>query len=149
MAARLADGAEPILKARLKGMRPADMVNVSQMGVPPFDNPTVRAKPLERYDWRWVRGLDICVHIDPEVDWFIQLKDIAMHRPDYLCLWNPVEKWGAQVYLIPLPTDLDKPRQFWVCELDFMPWQDFQNDDFMTGRTYGRNEYGIPYALST
>lgn len=149
MAAPLADGADVILRARLKGKRPADMVIVAQKGPVSTDNPVVRAKAMAKYDWRWVRDLDICVYIDPVVDWFIQLKEIAMQKPGYLCLWNPVEKRGAEVYLSATLEDITKPRQFWVYELGFILWQAFQNDDFITGRTYGRNEQGVPYAIDS
>lgn len=148
MARPLPQGAEPILKARMRGMKPADMVIISMTGPVPAENPAVRIKFGETYDWRWVRGLDVCLYIDEEVDWFLVLKEIALQRPGHLSLWAPVGEWGSKVYLIPAAGDVAKPVRQWIYELDFLPWMDFQNNDFMTGRVYGRDSQGVPYAVN-
>lgn len=140
-------GAEPIIAARLKGKRPADMVIVSLGEKPDCLNPIVYAKTGIAYDWRWVRGLEVCVYITNDDDWPDLVKDIAMHRPAYLELWNYVEKWGAHVYLIPTAQTVDRPVRQWRFELDFLPWMDFQNKDFIERRRYERDQNGIPYAI--
>lgn len=140
---KLAKGAEPILAARMKGRRPADMVLVSLAQAPKSHNPFVLASPAERYDWRWVRGLDIGVYITNEDDWPGIVKDIAICRPDYLCLWNRNEKWGATIYLVPTLDDLTKPVMHWKYDLDFLPWLDFQNTDFAAGKRYGSFTEGM------
>lgn len=134
----LATNAKAILDARMKGFKPADMVLVSLVGPVGADNPTVFAKPALPYDWRWVRGLDVCLYLLDEQEWHITLKDIALHRPEHLSLWSADGKWGAKVYLIPTAQDIAKPVRMWKYELDFLPWMDFQNDDFITCRTYGK-----------
>lgn len=148
MRAQLAQGAEPIMASRMRGLKPADMVIVSMVGPAIVENPVVRVKPGVTYDWRWVRGLDVCLYIDDDADWHIVLKDIALQRPEHLSLWTPAGQWGAKVYLIPTADDISKPVRQWKYELDFLPWMDFQNQDFAAGRTYARNEGGVPYAVS-
>lgn len=148
MAALLPPGAEPILKSRMKGYKPLDMVIVSMTGPVVSENPVVRIKDGEQYDWRWVRDLDVCLYIADEDDWHVVLKQIALQRPEHLSLWNPAGSWGAKVYLIPTSQDIGKPVSLWQYELDFLPWMDFQNRDYMDGRTYGRTPGGVPYAIS-
>jgi hypothetical protein len=134
---KLAKGAEPILAARMKGKRPADMVLVAFKAPPSSSNPFVVANPSERYDWRWVRDLDVGVYIENSDDWPGIVKDIATCQPDYLCVWNVSEKWGATIYLVPTLEDVAKPVTYWKRDLDFLPWLNFQNDDFAAGKRYG------------
>lgn len=133
---QIPEGAQPILRTRLRGMKPADMVIVSMAGPVYAENPVVRAKFGEKYDWRWVRDLDVCLYIREEDDWFIPLKEIALQRPQYLSLWNPLGKWGAKVYLIPTAQDVSKPVHMWKYELDFLPWMEFQNKDYIECTSY-------------
>jgi hypothetical protein len=120
----IALNAQPIIDARMRGFKPDDLVLVSLVGHVHAKNHTVRAIPGVTYDWRWVRGLELCV-------------------------WNCAEQWGAQVYLIPTANDLARPRLQWSHELDFLPWLDFQNDDFLECRTYSRTPEGMPHAVSS
>lgn len=136
MSRPLPPGAEPILTARLKGMKPADMVIVSMTGPVFAENQVVRIKVGEAYDWRWVRGLDVCLYIDEEADWFVVLKEIALQRPEHLSLWTPAGQWGAKVYLIPTADDVNRPVNEWRFELDFLPWMDFQNKDYIECKSY-------------
>lgn len=141
--------AKPILDARLRGFKPAEMVIVSLVGHVESQNHIVRAVSAAPYDWRWVADLDVCLYVGDLVDCRQTLKAIALHRPAYLCVWNCFEHWGAHVYLIPTADDVTKPVRQWTYELDYLEWLDFQNDDFIEGRTYKRNAQGIPYASHT
>jgi hypothetical protein len=129
----IATGAQPILDARLKGMKPSGMILVSLVGEVPTPNHVVHAKAGTDYDWRWVHGLDVALVVDDSVDWPLLLKDVAMHRPDYLCVWHRVGNWGAKVYLIPTADDVLLPPAQWQYELDFLAWLDFQNEHFAAG----------------
>src|SRR3972149_775637 len=140
--------AEIIVAARMKGKKPVDMVIVSMVGQVGVENPTVFAKVDTPYDWRWVRDLDVCVYLHDDHDWPDILKAIALNRPSHLSLWNVSGHWGATVHLIPSESDIAKPPRYWKFELDFMPWMDFQNEDFMLGRSYARNQYGVPHAIN-
>lgn len=142
----IAVNADAILAARMRGKKPADMVIVSLVGPVAMDNPTVFAKVNEVYDWRWVRDLDVCLYLNDEQDWPDILKAIALQRPEHLSLWSVSGQWGAKVHLIPTAADIEKQTRWWKYELDFMPWLDFQNEDFIAGRVYVRDQYGIPHA---
>ncbi len=139
----LATNAQEILAARMKGLKPSDMVIVSLVGPVGADNPTVFAKPELAYDWRWVRDLDVCVYLDDEQDWPATLLAIAKNRPAHLNLWNGPGQWGAKVYLIPSASDITKPVRTWRYELDFLPWMDFQNKDYIECKTYKTNNWGM------
>lgn len=126
----IALNAQPIVDARLRGLKPDEMVLVSLVGHVDAANHTVRAIPGTAYDWRWVRDLDICVYVGERGDWIETLKAIALQRPAYLGLWNCQNHWGARVYLIPTAADISRPVRQWGYELDFLPWLDFQNEEF-------------------
>lgn len=134
----IAQGAEPILQARLRGMRPADMVMISMVGPIKTPNHVVLALTGHdyAYDWRWVHNLDICLVVDDNIDWGPTLKDVAIYRPDFLCVWHKDGCWGAKVYLIPTKEDVKYPVHKWQYELDFLPFLDFQNEDFKNCRSY-------------
>lgn len=126
----IAANAQPILSARLRGFKPDEMVMVSLIGKIRSTNQTVYAEPGIEYDWRWVRGLDICVYIGDEPNWAPIVKAIARQRPDYLCIWHQEHGWGAKVYLIPTAADVSMPVCMWQYELDFLPWLDIENKEF-------------------
>lgn len=142
----LALNAQPIVTARLKGFKPSELVLVSLVGHVEAANHVVRALPGVDYDWRWAHGLEVCVYVDDSTNWVDALKSIAKQRPAYLCVWNCYAHWGAKVYLHPTPDDITKPVRQWFYELDFLPWLDFQNQDFIECRTYARNTNGVPHA---
>lgn len=143
----LPENAKAIVQARLRGMKPADMVIVSLVGPLETENPIVIARPGVSYDWRWARGLDLCLYLNASDDtWGLTAMDVAKARPAHLSLWTPADGWGASVYLVPTAQDVCKPVSMWRYELDFMPWMDFQNRDFIECRRYARDERGMPYA---
>jgi hypothetical protein len=143
----LPENAMPILQARMKGSRPADLVIVSLRGRVLTQQPLVLAEPGAAYDWRWLRGLDVCVYVPDGDDWAATLKAIALARPAHLNVWNPAGRCGAHVYLVPTAQDVVKPVSMWTYELSFMEWMDFQNKDFVKGRSYARGPGGVPYAV--
>lgn len=145
----IATNAQAIIDARVKGMRPADMVIVSMVGAVKTENPLVHVKPGTAYDWRWVRDLDICLYVNGPEDWPLTLREIGLQRPRHMELWNHAEMWGAHAYLIPTAQDVAKPVSQWKFEIDFLPWMDFQNRDFIQCRTYERDHNGVPYAVGS
>jgi hypothetical protein len=98
----IAPGAEGILKARLKGLRPADTVVVSLVGRVEVDNPQVRPERNVQYDWRWAKGLDIAMFINAAVDWRNTAMDIKQADPRYLCLWDIDSSRGAKILWQPV-----------------------------------------------
>jgi hypothetical protein len=145
----IALNAQPIVDARLRGFKPSELILVSMIGHVHAENHTVRAIPGAAYDWRWVHGLEVCMYVGERQDWVDTVKAIALQRPDYLCLWNCFEHWGARVYLVPTADDIVRPVRQWAYELDFLPWMDYQNDDFLECRTYSRTPEGMPHAVNS
>lgn len=145
----IALNAQPIIDARVRGLKPDELVLISLAGFVHAVNHTVRAIPGIAYDWRWSHALDVCVYVGARPDWVDTVKAIALRRPAYLCVWNCVEHWGAQVYLVPTIDDLARPPRCWSYELDFLPWLDFQNDDFVECRAYLRTPEGMPHAVNS
>lgn len=144
----IAKNAQAIIDARMKGQKPAHMVIISLVGPVGMDNPSVFADPAQEYDWRWCRGLDVCVYLDGAQDWPDIVMAIARARPEHMNLWSRDEKWGAHVYLVPRADDIGKPLRHWKFELDFLPWMDSQNHDFINSTTYERDQNGMPHALN-
>lgn len=145
----IAANAQPIIDARLRGLKPDGLVLVSMVGGVDVTNPVVRATPAVEYDWRWVRGLEVCVYVGDRNDWADTLKEIAKCQPAYLAIWNCIDRWGARVFLVPTPDEVEQPQRLWQWQLDFLEWLDFQNDDFYTCRTYARDERSMPYAINS
>jgi hypothetical protein len=144
----LPKNARLILQARMKGLRPSDMVIVSLVGTVSSTLPLVQADSCVDYDWRWAHGLDVCLYVPNVAEhWAPTLMSIALTRPRHLNIWNPRDEWGAHVYLVPSAEDVVKPVPMWKYELDFLPWLDFQNQDFVAGRSYARRAGGMPYAV--
>lgn len=143
----IAINAQPIVDARLRGFKPSELVLISLVGFVNAENHVVRAIPGTTYDWRWVRDLEVCAYVGENMDWVDTVKAIAKQRPAHLCLWNCFDHWGARVYLVPTADDIAKPVRQWGYELDFLPWLDFQNQDFIECRTYARNKEGMPHAV--
>jgi hypothetical protein len=126
----IANGAQPIIDARKRGMKPAEMILVSLVGRLNEKNHTVYANHKKVYDWLWVRGLQVCIYAAPGVDWRHMARSIAAERPSFLGVWDADHQQGANVYLLPHPADLDKPQSQWRWNLDFLPWLPTQNKEF-------------------
>ena len=129
----LANGARAIVDARLKGLRPAEMVIVSLIGKTQEPNITVYANPKAAYDWRWVMDLQICIYANKSVDWQPTARAIATRKPQWLGLWDVDGFEGTQVYALPHVDDIEKPMGEWRHVLHFIPWLKFQNEKFAWG----------------
>jgi|SRR5688572_2328492 len=129
----LPNGAEAVLAARKRGMRPAEMLIVSLIGKVGESNHTIYANPGAEYDWRWIVGLDICLYVNNATNWRTQMTAIAKCRPNWLGLYNVDQFKGARAFYLPHPSDIDKPRSQWRHVLDFLPWTQWQNEQFAFG----------------
>lgn len=127
----IATNAKQIIDARLRGLKPSDLVLVSMVGHVNAENHVVRADPGVVYDWRWVRDLELVMVVGERCDWADTMKAIGLQRPTYLGLWNGAGRWGAHAYLIPSAADVARPVARWTYELDFLPWLDFQNEEYL------------------
>lgn len=128
----IAQNAQPIVAARLRGMKPSEMIRVSLVGTLCAGNHQVHALPDTAHDWRWACDLDVCVYAKSTDDWYATLKQVAHARPEFLSLWFTDLHAGSKVYLIPTSDDIARCRPVpkWEYELDFLPWLDFQNQEF-------------------
>ncbi|CAL63142.1 Hypothetical protein HEAR3033 [Herminiimonas arsenicoxydans] len=106
------------------------MILVSLIGRINEPNHTVYANPKTRYEWPWVRGLQICIYAAKDVKWTDTARSIASERPSYLAIWDADRCEGSDVYFLPHPADVHKPRSEWRWHLDFLPWLPFQNREF-------------------
>lgn len=125
-----ANGAMPIIAARRKGFKPAEMIIVSLIGRINEPNHTVYASPKTEYDWKWARGLQVCIYASPKVNWQPVARAIAAELPSFLGIWDADNRQGANVYLLPYPDDIGMPRNQWRWRLDFLPWSPSQNAEF-------------------
>ncbi len=127
----IATNAQAILDARMQGFKPDEMILVSLVGKISATNHTVLAKPGTVYDWRWARGLDVCVYIEDGQDWRSVVLALAKSMPGSLALWDAPGKRGANVYLKPShPAHEPKPSHKWEWVLDFSSWFDCENAEF-------------------
>lgn len=127
----IAPNAQEILDARLQGLKPAEMILVSLVGTLREVNHTVLASPHEVYDWRWVRGLDICVYIDAKVEWRRTVLALAHCCPGQLFLWDITSRRGANVYLKPShPASEARDARSWKWILDFSSWFECENEAY-------------------
>ncbi|MGE5652513.1 MAG: hypothetical protein ACM34A_20155 [Bacillota bacterium] len=120
----------PIVDARRRGLKPAGLILISLIGRVNEQNHTVYANAQKQYDWQWVRGLHVCIYTSPDAGWRPIARLIAAERPSFLGLWDADNRQGANVYLLPHPADIDKPKSEWRWMLDFLPWLPFQNQEF-------------------
>lgn len=121
--------AKAIIKARMQGFVPDQMILVSLIGRISKPNHTVLADPAVRYDWRWAIGLDLCIYINPACDWRLTVLEIRKARPRVTWLWDVASQRGACVYLKPShPASEPKHVKDWVWVLDFLSWLPCQNE---------------------
>jgi len=129
----LPNGAEKVLSARKKGMRPAGMLIVSLIGPVGERNHTIFANPLSEYDWRWIVDLDVCLHLRRGVKWKPTAAAIARAKPRWLAVWDVDGFKGADAYVLPVwdkaMTRIEKGRD----QLALFRWPSFENETFAWG----------------
>lgn len=126
----LPSGSQPVVDARMKGFRPAEMLIVSMIGKTGEANHHVYANAGAEYDWRWIVGLDVCLYVNNETKWRDVLVAIAKCCPRWLGLYNVDQFKGATMSYLPRVDDIEKPKSQWRFALDFLPWTTCQNEEF-------------------
>ena len=129
----LPNGAEAILAARKKGMKPGEMLIVSLIGKVNESNHVIYANADAEYDWRWIVGLKVCLYVKQDTKWREQLIAIAKCHPEWLGLYNVDQFKGATASYLPRVEDIEKPKNQWRHVLDFLPWTAWQNNEFAFG----------------
>lgn len=123
--------AQPILQARLKGYKPADLVIVSMVGRINELNPTVFVNGPD-YDFTFLRGLEICLYVDEHCKWRRTLEAIMAQEPAKSLLWDANRFEGAYVYYLPTLKAVERGIPPFERELSFIPWLPFQNLAFFS-----------------
>lgn len=120
-------GAKPIIEARAKGLRPADMVLISFIGRIGEPNPTVYATPGRAYEWSWLHGLNACIYVTSGLEWINEAKSMAMARPKYLGVWDAGRREGSELWIQPALLGNDEKTYRWSWDLQYMPWTAIEN----------------------
>lgn len=127
-------GAQPIIEARLRaGAKPVDMVVVSLVGPLEDGNPIVQADGPD-YDWRFVRGLRVCIFGKVGTPNRQTAIAIGTCLPSWLALWDVESKEGTDVIVHIRESALDLPKEQlrksanWTAIL--WPWSPWQNKQF-------------------
>ena len=129
----LPNGAKPIVDVRLKGLKPDEMIIVSLIGQTGEANYTVYANEKAEYDWRWLRGLKVCLYVNSTSNWKPLIASMARHFPEWLGVYNADQFKGATASLLPRVEDIEKAQSLWRWKLDFLPWTSYQNELFAWG----------------
>lgn len=125
-------GSMPILKARQKGKRPADMIIVSMMGrLPDEINPVVIADRQLPYVWDWIRGLVVCFFASPDTYLAKHIFECAKALPSKMYLWDCAGEKGYDIYVLPTVESIQRPRAEWDLKVDATRWLPFQEEQFM------------------
>lgn len=133
----IAPGADSIIKERMRGFRPADVVVVSLVGRTCFANPTVLPADNQQYDWRWVVGLDVVLCISRKTAWRELATAIKLAGPEHLRLWSVDSQRGAEVFWRPVFPVNEAPEGVvmvtdsgWYFDIDFSPFHEEDNKAF-------------------
>jgi hypothetical protein len=127
------NGAQPIIDARKRGFRPAEMLIVSLIGKVDELNHTIYANPKGEYDWRWIVGLDACIYVKPGIDWKPIAMSIARCKPHWLGVYDVDRFQGAHVNALPAVADIEKSKQHWRWQLHVLPWVKYENEQYAWG----------------
>jgi hypothetical protein len=126
----LPNGAEAVLAARKRGLKPNEMLIVSLVGKVNESNHVIYANQGAEYDWRWLRGLKACLYINQKSNWRPVIEAMVRQRPEWLGLYNVDQFKGATASYLPRADDIEKPTNQWRYVLDFLPWTAWQNNEF-------------------
>lgn len=127
----IAPGAEPIRQARLAGKMPDELIIVSLVGPLDESNRVVIAHPAMTYDWRMMRGLQVCVFAKQRTPLRKTVRDIGCKLPAKLFLWDVDAKEGADCIVCLTDKGMDKIRHdAGDVEVIYWPWTAYENKQF-------------------
>lgn len=132
----LPHGASRILESRMKGEKPSDLVIVSLVGPVDEGNPVVLANGPE-HDWRFCRGLHVCIFGKVGTPNRQTGLAIGSNIPSRLYLWDVEAKEGTELIVHLRESALKKragefKTSDWAAIL--WPWSDWQNRTFQEVR---------------
>lgn len=126
-----------VLELLRDGIRP-EFVGVTFCGETPFnrDGFDVYPNPGERYEWQWVRGLDVVAFAKQGQLIADALRAIANAKPNSLHLWDVDRRIGAEV-LLDFPASHERYRSMASAKaipVWLMPWDARWNTEFLAER---------------
>lgn len=133
---KVPNGAQRIIDLRMRGVVPDDLVIVSLVGPLPDGNPLILADGSD-YDWRFLRGLRVCIF--GRVGTPNRQTAIAIGRnlPERLWLWDVDAREGADVICHIRLNSLDKGfRNLAASDWSAFvwPWSEWENKQFEGNR---------------
>ncbi len=127
-------GSMPIVQARKRGQRPADMVLISMIGSLPTEvNPVVITDKQSAYEWGWLRGLHACFWTHPKGYSAKHILDAHKADPAALYLWDCVNLKGYDISVLPTLDSIARPREQWIWRVQADRWLPFQEEAFSRG----------------
>ncbi len=134
MGMKLPLGALPILQARQRGMRPAHMVIISQIGALPNEaNPVVIADGSNTYSWNWLEGLHVCFWTNSKAYNAKHIWDALDARPATTYLWDCSKLRGYDLSAQIMLNCIDFPPDRWEWFIDAIRWLPWQEAEFARG----------------
>lgn len=125
---------DQLLTMRLRRQDPDGLVIISFVGRHEHftENFTLSAKSGKQYDWRIIKGLNVCLLIKPGLEGVAKsMMDVTREAGNAQC-WDVERRVGCE--LSALPTVESITRSQWQWKLDAIPWTAGQNE---TWRKYG------------
>jgi len=122
--------AQAIIDVRKAGYKPDEMILISTVGKIEEKNHTVFISSRNDYSWSWLHGLQVCVFTRSGFDLTALLSQLVQQSPQYLAIWDVDRKEGAEIWYLPDPKTIDKPRQLWKWKIIANPWCSLQNKIF-------------------
>lgn len=127
-----------LLSIRMKKQIPDGLVVVSFVGKQQGwdEHFTLLAKTGQEYDWRIIKGLQLCLLIKPGlVGIGKSMLDIAKEAyPGAAFCWDVERGVGCELQGMPTVDSINRPRADWRYKLDAIPWTAGQNEKW---RMYG------------
>lgn len=135
----LPQGGDALVKRRLAGHDPRDMVVVSFVGFVPamfVQNSTkFVVHPDRNYDWRFLTGLELCLLVQPGIPGIGRAMEricAAVKPHSTVYAWDVERLVGADIFYLPTLESITLPRpDLWTWCVDALPWTASQNDEYL------------------
>lgn len=134
----LPHGGEALVKRRLAGHDPRDMVIVSCVGFVPamfqLNSTKFIVYPDRKYDWRILTGLEVCLLVQPGIPNLgrvIEQVAAAVKPHSSLHAWDVERLVGCEFFWLPKPETMSMPVNQWEWKLEPLPWTAWQNEQYL------------------
>lgn len=132
-------GGDALVKRRLAGHDPRDMVIVSFVGFVPamftLNSTKFVAQPDRSYDWRFLTGLELCLLVQPGIHGIGSVIDricAAVKPHSTVHAWDIERLVGAEFFYLPTADSILMPRpDLWKWQVEALPWLPSQNEEYL------------------